>query len=74
MTNISFALISRAPKMGATLRVPVGGCKVDVSTVLYAGRRFTRVEAPECEPAFYAGVLDTDTAARNYIDGATCVA
>lgn len=72
--NISFALISRAPKMGATLRVPFDGCKVDVSTVLFAGRRFTRAEADECEPCFYEGELDTYEAARRYIEGAPCVA
>ena len=71
--NISFALLFRAPRLGARLGVPVDGCTVYVSTVLYGGERFTRVEAEECETLHYAGDIDTDKAARFYMDGAPCV-
>ena len=70
--EIDLGLISRAPKLGATLIVTVDGCRMDVSTVLYAGRKFTRVEADECEPAFFEGVVDTYQAARDYLEGAPC--
>lgn len=69
MTVISFALITRAPRMGARLGVRVDGCLIWVSTVFYAGKRFTRVEADECEPAFYHGEIDQQEAAERYLSG-----
>ena len=74
MSNVSFDLIKQAPCLGARLGVTVDGCKVWVSTILFAGELYTRVEADECEPCFYLGDIDTRTAAQNYIEGAPCAA
>lgn len=74
MTDISFVMISRAPLIGARMGVDVDGCRLWVSTILYGRQRFTRVDADECEPAFYEGDVDTYIAARNYLEGAPCAA
>lgn len=65
----SLGLLERAPRMGARLSVRVDGCRLWVSTVLYARERFTRVEADECQPCFYPGEIDGLTAGRMYMDG-----
>lgn len=71
---ISYDLISRAPNLGAMLVVTVDDCRINVSTILYAGKKFTRAQADECEPCFYEGDIDTYRAARNYLEGAPCAA
>lgn len=69
MDNINMGLLKRAPTIGARLGVRIDGALLWVSTVLYAGQLFTRVEAEECATLFYEGEVDSNEAGQRYIDG-----
>ena len=63
-------MLARAPRLGARFGVTIEGATLYVSTVLYGQKKYTRVEADECETVHFSGVLGEYEAARAYMDGA----